>query len=135
MTGAINVTGFVRFRTNDLELIFDRKLIAFSAMGNWRPVAGQENKLFQYMDVKFFIEQPLNTTDQFTLDFSLPAGGVFSTTQPNTVTLVGNNNQVSILPLPLKVISIEINLHDLAAAGADVAMFLTMFWETKKRQE
>jgi len=133
MTGVLNVTGLVRFTTDDLNLIFQRKLIGISAFSNWNIAGVSENIYFQYMDVRIFIEQPLNTTEQFTLAASIPAGGLF---EPfvNSVTLKGNNNQVSILPMPIKVCRIVINCQDLLSLGNDMAAFVTLFWETKKRE-
>jgi len=131
--GGLNATGIVQFNANQLNLIFQRKLIAYNAFAYYtNPPLTLGFVPMEYMDIRFNIIQPLNTTEQFTLQFSTPIGGTFFTFT-NIVVLQGNTRTVSILPLPLKVIDMVINLHDPASAGFDVNAHLTLYWETKKR--
>jgi len=132
LTAVQNITGIVQFTTNQLDLIFQRKLIAFNSVCFYDQGSGTERTLFRYVDINFVIEQPLNTTSQFTILSSFPAGGIFNDFT-NIVVLMGNNNTVSILPLPLKVVSLTLNLHDAAAANRRVVANLTLYWETKKK--
>lgn len=132
LTAILNITGIVQFTTNNLDLIFQRKLIAYNSVCFFDQGSGTERTLFNYVDINFVIEQPLNTTNQFTLNSSFPAGGVFNDFT-NIVVLMGNQLTVSILPLPLKVVSLTLNLHDTAAINRRVVANLTLYWQTKKK--
>jgi len=133
MTAVVNTTGVVQFQTNDIDLIHQRKLVAFVANSAWNIFPGAKTP-FAYFDIRFDIDQPLNTTSQFTLSGSTPPGGSFSAFTQRIV-VFGNNNTISILPIPLKVLSIQMNLHDVASIGNAVEAHLTLFWETKKRDK
>jgi len=132
MLAAQNVTGIVQFGSLPLDLIFQRKLLAFSAFSEFNAGVGAVSRFYEYMDVRFVIEQPLNSTEQFVLSASIPVGGAFQQFT-NIVTLMGNTTTVSILPLPLKVVSVVINCHDVASANRNMSAHITLFWETKKR--
>ena len=132
MLAAQNVSGIVQFNSLPLDLIFQRKLIAFTAFSEFNAGIGAVSRFFEYMDVRFVIDQPLNTTQQFALSTSVPPGGSFQQFT-NIVTLMGNTLTVSILPLPLKIVSVVMNCHDVAAGNRNMSAHLTLFWETKKR--
>lgn len=132
LTAVQNITGIVQFTSNDLNLIFQRKLIAFNSVCFYDQGSGTERTLFNYVDINFVISQPLNTTSQFTINSSFPAGGVFNDFS-NIIVLMGNQLTLSILPLPLKVVSLTLNLHDTLAANRRVVANMTLYWETKKK--
>lgn len=131
MSAVNNTTGVVQFQSADLDLIFQRKLVAFVANSAWNIFPGAKTP-FAYFDIRFNIIQPLNTTQQFTFLSSTPVGGSFAAFNQRIV-VFGNNNTISILPVPLKVVSVQLNLHDVASIGNAVEAHLTLFWETKKR--
>lgn len=132
MTAIDNTTGVVQFQTDDIDLIHQRKLVALVANSAYNAGAGLAKTPFAYFDIRFNVIQPLNTTAQFTLASSIPPGGTFAAFNQRVV-IFGNSLTLSILPLPLKVLSIQLNLHDVAAANMAVEAHVTLFWETKKR--
>jgi len=129
-----NATGNVFFLSLDLDLIFQRKLIAYSAISSFVSPAGLGSLSMNHMVLTLFIEQPLNTTQQFIFGSSAPAGGVF-TPFTNTIALPGNTTTVSILPVPLKVVRLGIFLSDPASVPNAIFANITLFWETKKAEK
>ncbi len=131
---ALNLTGISQFESDPLDLVFQRELIAYSLTGYYVDgAAGFIRVPMEYVELDIFIQDPLNQSSGFTLASSIPVGASFSAIATERVHLPGQNNAVSISPLPIKRFFIVIYGHDLASIGNTIILDLNLWWRTKKR--
>jgi len=128
-----NTTGVITFESNPLDLVFQRRLVAYSLTGYYVQQPQFVRVPMAYVELQLFIDDPLNASNEFTIASSIPVGGVFSGFAPTRVSLPGQMKTVSIAPLPIKRFFFAIFAHDLASIGNSVVCDLTFWWETKKR--
>ena len=131
--GAVNTNGFMTWRSLPLDLIFQRELIGYALDAYWTDPATGLRTRCPYQGLEVQVQQPLNQTEEFALDLTVPAGGAFAAfPQGQTVKVPGPTNGVTFLPVPFKVGLILIFAADVASIGNTMIAELTLWWKAAK---